>query len=82
MMESADMVPRIELWVAVGRTGRGAIGLSRQEALKNVAGAPAVAVDKVSVWALCGAILRAAALPIAFNLEHRGHGVPAPEGDR
>jgi hypothetical protein len=82
MMEGADMVPRVELWVAIGKTGRGAIGLSRQRALNRVAGATQVAVGKVSVWALCGAMLRYAALPISFSLEHRGRGVRVQEGDR
>jgi hypothetical protein len=32
------MVPCVELWVAVGKTGLGATGLSREGALKRGAG--------------------------------------------
>jgi hypothetical protein len=75
--------PAVDLWIAIGSQGQGAIAVTRQDALSRVSGSPYVVVGKVSVWALVSAMFRytflgPSALPVSFRLEHCDGGYPVP----
>lgn len=70
---------RVDLWIAIDESGSGGIALTREDALGAVPGTPRVAVARLSVWALCGAMVRASVLPVRFSLEHRTGGAARQE---
>jgi hypothetical protein len=63
-------------WIAIDETGRGAIALTREDAINALPGARAVAVSTYPVWDLSRAMIRGGHLAIQFSLEQ--HGMCAP----
>jgi hypothetical protein len=63
-------------WIVVDETGRGAIALTREDAINALPGARAVAIATYACWDLSMAMLRGGTLPVQFSLEQ--HGTCAP----
>ena len=58
---------RGSLWIAVNEQGRGAVGFTEEGVLNGLPRSNQVALSRLSAWALCGAVVRASALPVRFT---------------
>jgi hypothetical protein len=63
-------------WIAIDETGRGAIALTREDAINALPGARAVAIATYACWDLSMAMCRGGILPIQFSLEQQDAHVP------
>jgi hypothetical protein len=68
---------RVSHWIGIDETGRGAIGLTRQDVIDALPGARTVAIASYSVWDLTKAVGLARTLPIQFGVERLGNSVGA-----
>jgi hypothetical protein len=59
-------------WIAIDDTGRGAIGLTREDVLNALPGARNVATATYACWDLSMAMCRGGTLSIRFELERKG----------
>jgi hypothetical protein len=60
---------RVTLHIAIDETGRGAIALTREQAVSAVGDTPRIAVASFPCWDLSAAMARGGHLPIQFSLE-------------
>jgi hypothetical protein len=60
---------RVDLWIAIGGDGRGAIALTREDAVAAVGQTARVAVARFASWSLSWAMVRGEALPIRFAID-------------
>jgi hypothetical protein len=58
-------------WIAIDETGRGAIALTREDAVNALSGARTVAIANYACWDLSMAMCRGGILPIRFELERK-----------
>jgi hypothetical protein len=58
-------------WIAIDETGRGAIGLTREDVLNALPGARNVATATYACWDLSIAMCRGCTLPIRFEPERK-----------
>jgi hypothetical protein len=63
-------------WIAIDETGRGAIGLTREDVVNALSGARTIAIATYACWDLSMAMCRGGILPIQFSLEQHGARVP------
>jgi hypothetical protein len=63
-------------WIAIDETGRGAIALTRKDALDALPGARTIAIATYRCWDLSAAMIRGGHLPIQFSVEQHGTRVP------
>jgi hypothetical protein len=63
---------RVTLHIAIDGAGNGAIGLTREDAVRAVGNTPRVAVASFPCWSLSAAMVRGGVLPIQFSLEQHG----------
>jgi hypothetical protein len=59
----------VTLHIAIDGNGRGAIALTRDDALRAVGNTPRVAVASLPCWGLSAAMLRGGTMPLRFALE-------------
>jgi hypothetical protein len=59
-------------WIAIDETGRGAIGLTREDAINALPGARNVATATYACWDLSIAMCRGGTLSIQFEPERKG----------
>jgi hypothetical protein len=59
-------------WIAIDETGRGAVGLTKQDVVNALPGARTVAIATYACWDLSMAMCRGGILPIRFELERNG----------
>jgi hypothetical protein len=57
----------VNLWIAVNEQGRGAVGLTEDDVVNALPNSNQIALSQLSVWALCGAMLRASVLSVRFK---------------
>jgi hypothetical protein len=59
-------------WIAIDETGRGAVGLTKQDVLNALPGARNVAIATYACWDLSMAMCRGGTLQIQFSVEQHG----------
>jgi hypothetical protein len=67
----------VKHFVGIDETGRGAIGLTREDVLDALPGAKTVAIASYGVWDLSRAVIRGGVLPVRFAVERIGNSVGA-----
>jgi hypothetical protein len=61
----------VNLHIAIDGNGRGAIALTRDDAVRAVGDTPRIAVTSFACWDLSAAMIRGGHLPVQFSMEQR-----------